>query len=164
MANWDKLVILLDEMVSLYGAILELSRQKQDILIAVKPQDLEAVTKQEELLILQAGKLEAARGKLLQQLAAADGVAVQDITLAKMKELAGPEAGARLDKIAAEFERIMAELAPVNKLNAELIQRALGFINYNINLLTQSATGPTYAPKGKNTQETQVRKLVDKKV
>lgn len=164
MANWDKLVILLDEMVSLYEAILELSRQKRDILIAVKPQDLEALTKQEELLILQAGKLEAARGKLMQQLAAAGGVAAQDLTLAKMKELAGPEASARLDKIAAEFERIMAELAPVNKLNAELIQRALGFINYNINLLTQSAAGPTYAPQGQNTRETQVRKLVDRKV
>jgi flagellar biosynthesis/type III secretory pathway chaperone len=163
-ANWDKLVILLDEMVSLYEAILELSRQKRDILIAVKPQDLEAVTKQEELLILQVGKLDAARGKLVQQLAAAGGVAAQDLTLAKIKELAGPEAGARLDKIAAEFERIMAELAPINKLNAELIQRALGFINYNINILTQSAAGPTYAPQGKNTQETQIRKLVDKKV
>lgn len=164
MANWDKLVTLLGEMVSLYEAILELSRQKRDILIAVKPQDLEAVTKQEELLILQVGKLDAARGKLLQQLAAAGGVAAQELTLPKIKELAGPEAGERLDKIAAEFERIMAELAPVNKLNAELIQQALGFVNYNINLLTQSSAGPTYAPQGKNTQETQLRKLVDKKV
>ncbi len=139
MANWDKLVILLDEMVSLYEAILELSRQKRDTLIAVKPPDLEAITKKEELLILQAGKLETARGKLVEQLAAAGGFAAQDLTLAKMKELAGPETAARLDKIAAEFERIMAELAPVNKLNAELIQRALGFINYNINLLTPDA-------------------------
>ncbi|MDT8903895.1 flagellar protein FlgN [Anaeroselena agilis] len=164
MANWDKLINLLEEMVSLYEAILELSRQKRDILIAVKPQDLEAVTKQEELLILQVGKLEAARGKLVQQLAAAGGVTAQDITLAKMKELAGPEAGVRLDKIAAEFERIMAELAPVNKLNAELIQQALGFINYNINLLTQSSAGPTYAPQGKTPQDNQVRKLVDRKI
>lgn len=164
MANWDKLVTLLDEMVSLYKAILELSRQKRDILIAVKPQDLESVTKQEELLILQVGKLETARGKLAQQLAAAGGVSVEELTLTKMKELAGPEAAERLDGIAAEFEQIMAELAPINKLNADLIQRALGFVNYNINLLTQSSAGPTYAPQGKNTQETQLRKLVDKKV
>jgi flagellar biosynthesis/type III secretory pathway chaperone len=163
-ANWDKLLTLLDEMVSLYKAILELSRQKRDVIIAVKPQDLEKITKQEELLILQVGKLEAARGKLVQQLAAAGDVPAEGLTLTKMKELAGPQVAERLDKIAAEFGRIMAELAPVNMLNAELIQRALGFVNYNINLLTQNSAGPTYAPQSNNTQENQFRKLVDKKI
>jgi len=163
-ANWDKLVTLLTEMVSLYKAILELSRQKRDILIAVKPQELEAVTKQEELLILQAGKLEAARSKLVQQLAAASGVSADGLTLSDAKKLAGPATAEKLDKIAAEFESFLAELAPINKLNSELIKRALGFINYNINLLTQSAAGPTYAPQGKSTQEPQVRKLVDRNV
>lgn len=164
MANWDKLVTLLMEMADLYQAILTLSRQKRDILIAVKPQDLEAVTRQEELLILQVGKLEAARGKLMQQLAAASGVPADGLTLTAIKNMAGPEVAERLDKVAADLDRIMAELAPVNRLNAELIQRALGFINYNINLLTQSTAGPTYAPQGKNAPDAQVRKLVDQKI
>lgn len=164
MANWDKLVTLLTEMAELYQAILELSRRKRDILIAVKPQDLEAVTKQEELLILQAGKLEAARGKLMQQLAAASGVSADGLTLNDAKKLAGPAIAEKLDKIAADFDRIMAELAPVNQLNADLIQRALGFINYNINILTQSTAGPTYAPQGKNAPDAQIRKLVDRKI
>jgi flagellar biosynthesis/type III secretory pathway chaperone len=163
-ANWDKLIALLTEMAALYQAILGLSRQKRDILIAVKPHDLEAVTKQEELLILQVGKLEAARVKLMQQLAAASGVSVDDLTLTDVKKLAGPEIAEKLDKIATDFDRIMAELAPVNKLNAELIQRALSFINYNINILTQSTAGPTYAPQGQSTPDSHVRKLVDQKI
>ncbi|HWQ61266.1 MAG TPA: flagellar protein FlgN [Negativicutes bacterium] len=164
MANWDKLVALLAEMAALYQAILELSRQKRDILIAVKPQDLEAVTKREELLILQVGKLEAARVKLMQQLVAASGVSADGLTLTDVKRLAGPAIAEELDKVAADFDRIMLELAPVNKLNAELIQRALGFINYNINILTQSTTGPTYAPQGKGEPDSHVRKLVDQKI
>lgn len=164
MANWEKLVALLGEMVELYQAILELSRQKRDVLIAVKPQELEAVTKQEELLILRVGKMEAARGKLMQEIAAASGLAVEGLTLAKMQELAGPSLAPRLDSIAADFDRIMADLAPLNQVNAELIQRALGFINYNLNVLTQSAAGPTYAPGGQNAGEPRLRKLVDKKV
>lgn len=164
MANWDKLVTLLAEMADIYRAILELSRQKRDILIAVKPKELETVTKQEELLILQVGKLEAARSKLMQQLTAASGVSADSLTLTDIRKLAGPAVAESLDKIAADFDRIMAELAPVNQLNAELIQRALGFINYNINLLTQSTAGPTYAPQGQSAPDGQLRKLVDRKV
>lgn len=164
MANWEKLVTLLGEMVELYKAILELSRQKRDMLIAVKPQELESVTKQEELLILRVGKLESTRGKIMQEIAAAGGVTVEGLTLAKMQEMAGPDIAPRLAGIATEFDSIMHELAPVNQTNAELIQQALGFINYNLNLLTQSATGPTYAAKGTNTQEQQRPKLVDRKV
>jgi flagellar biosynthesis/type III secretory pathway chaperone len=163
-ANWDKLVAILTEMADIYRAILELSRRKREILIAVKPQELEAVTKQEELLILQVGKLEAARGKLIQQLAAASGVSADGLTLTDIKRLAGPAVAESLDKIAADFSRIMTELAPINQLNAELIQRSLGFINYNINILTQSTTGPTYAPQGKNAPDAQIRKLVDRKI
>lgn len=164
MANWDKLVTLLTEMADIYRAILELSKQKRDILVAVKPKELEVVTKQEELLILQVGKLEAARGKLMKQLVEASGVSAADLTLPDIKKLAGPAVAESLEKIAADFGRIMDELAPVNKLNAELIQRALGFINYNINILTQSTAGPTYAPRGKSTPDGQLRKLVDRKI
>ena len=145
-------------------AILDISRRKRESLIAVKTQELEALTKQEEALILQVGKLEAARGKLVKELAAASGVSADGLTLTAMQQLAGPAIADRIGKIAADFQRIMAELAPVNQLNAELIQRALGFINYNINLLTRSTAGPTYAPQGKSGAEAQARKLVDQKI
>lgn len=164
MANWDKLVAVLDQTVELYQAILDISRRKREILIAVKPQELEALTKQEEALILQVGKLEATRGKLAGELAAASGVSADGLTLAAMQQLAGPAVADRLGKIAGELARIMEELAPVNQLNAELIQRALGYINYNINLLTRSTAGPTYAPRGKGNNEAQIRKLVDRKI
>jgi FlgN protein. len=161
--NWETLVTLLAEMAAIYRAILELSRQKRDILIAVKPHELEDVTKKEEMLILQVGKMEAVRGKLVRQLAADSGTAVDSLTLTKMKELAGPGVCERLDKVVADFDQIMAELAPVNQLNAELIQTALTFINYNINLLAQNTTGPTYAAQGKTTPNSPSRKLFDKK-
>lgn len=162
-ANWEKLVALLGEMTGLYQAILDLSRQKREILIAVKPRELEVITKQEELFILQVGKLEAARSRLTQEIAAAGGLTADTLTFAKMKELAGPEQGEKLEAIAADLGSIMNELAPINQLNAELIQRALGFINYNLNLLTQSSVGPTYAPQGRPAQESQRRKLIDRK-
>ena len=62
--NWDNLVALLSEMVEIYQVILDLSRQKKEALTAAKTRELEAITNNEERLILQVGKLEAARGKL----------------------------------------------------------------------------------------------------
>lgn len=163
-ANWENLITVLGEMAGIYRVLLDLSRQKRDVLIAVKPQNLESITKNEELLILQVGKLEAIRGKMMKEIASAGGIDVDSLTLAKIRELAGPDEAARLEAVGAELTSIMAELAPVNKLNAELIQQALGFINYNLNLLTQSTAGPTYAPKGAGQQDSQMRKLVDRKI
>lgn len=163
-ANWENLFTVLGEMTGLYRDILDLSRKKRDVLIAVKPQDLEAITKNEEVLILQVGKLEAARGKIMQEIASAGKIDVDTLTLTKLKELAGPDEAKRLAAVTAELAGIMADLAPVNQINAELIQQALGFINYNLNLLTQNTAGTTYAPRGTGQQEPQMRKLVDKKI
>lgn len=162
--NWEKLVAVLVNTVELYKAILQLSREKREILVAAKPQDLDSVTKQEELLILQAGRLEAFRGALLNEIAALHGIAPQDLTLNKIRGLAEPAVAERLEQISADFDQIMAELAPVNALNAELIQRALRFINYNLNLITKSTTSPTYASQGGPGEDVQGRKLVDQKI
>lgn len=162
--NWEKLVALLTEMVDLYRVILQLSRQKSEALIAAKTQELEAITKKEELLILRVGKLEAARGKLMQQIAASYGLAVEGLTLSKMQELTEPDIAEQLGKFAAGFDSIMNELAPVNQLNTELIEQALSYVNYNINLLTHSKASNTYAPQGQGGQSPQIRKLVDRKI
>lgn len=162
--NWEKLIALLTEMVDLYRVILQLSRQKSEALIAAKTQDIEAITKKEELLILRVGKLEAARGKLMQQIAARHGFDVEGLTLSKMQELTDPDIAEQLGKFAADFDSIMNELAPVNQLNTELIEQALSYVNYNINLLTHNAAAPTYAPQGQGGQGPQARKLVDRKI
>jgi aspartate aminotransferase-like enzyme len=82
--NWEKLVVLLTELVDLYRAILNLSKQKREALIAAKTQDIDTVTRQEELLILQVGKFEAARGKLMRQIADSHGLDVEVLTLSKI--------------------------------------------------------------------------------
>lgn len=161
--SWDALVSLLTEMVDLYRGVLNLSRNKQEVLIEVNPPELEKITKQEEFLILQIGKLESKRGKLLKGIAADCGVKPEELTLSKLQELAEPAMADRLEAVAGEFDQTMIELASVNQLNTELIQRALGFINYNLNVLSQTTTGPTYASQGQ-TGQANIRKIIDRKV
>lgn len=161
---WEKLIALLSEMVALYKSVLEISRQKNETLIAAKPKELETLTRKEELLIVRIGKLETARIKLMNQLAEGYNLASETLTFTKLQELAEPAITESLEKIAQGFDTTLGELAPINLLNIALIEQALVFVNYNINLLTRSRTAPTYAPRGQGGQETQGLKLVDRRV
>lgn len=161
---WERLDAILTEMLELYRALLALSRQKRDMLVKVQVQDIEAVTKREETLILQIGKLEGLREQLVAEIAKTSQLAPESLNLAKIRELVDEATANRFVWIDKEFDEVLKELTPLNKLNTELIQQSLGFINYNLNLLTQSQVGPTYAAKGQNTQASTPRVLVDRKV
>lgn len=160
---WDKLVFLLTEIVALYRVILEISRNKKKVLVSARVEELEALTKQEESIILQIGKLETAREQIVAELAGLYGLSSNDLTLSKARELAGGETAAKLQALEVDLASIAAELAPLNKINTELIQQSLNYVNYNLNLLTQSPAGTNYAAKGQG--ETQrPRAVIDAKV
>lgn len=160
---WDRLIALMSELLDLYQALLTLSRQKREILIAGKAQSLESITRQEELLILQAGKLEVIREKLIREIADHCGVSTQGLSLAAISELAEPADAERLSALGTAFEQVSHELVPLNRLNTELIEQALRFVNYSINILTQSQSSNTYEPHGKSGQPQAGRAFFDAK-
>ena len=162
--RWDDLLQVLREMLSAYQAMLTLSQQKHDILIAAKSQELEAVTKREERLIVEVGKLEDLREKIVGEMMAAYGMKDGEVSLAELKKIAKPEIVAQLETFGEKFGSIMAAMVPLNQQNTELIQQALRFVNYNINLLSQTVVGPTYAAKGQAKQEVPQRTGFDARV
>ncbi|GBG57947.1 hypothetical protein SPFL3102_01667 [Sporomusaceae bacterium FL31] len=161
---WERLVDVLANMLKLYQALLTISKQKHDILVGAKAQELDALTKQEELLIVQIGKLEVIREKYLQELITVHKFSDENITISKLTEVADQDIGGQITDLLKQFDRITAELVQMNKLNTKLIEQALSFINYNINLLTQNTIGPTYAAKGQQTQGATTRAVLDQKV
>lgn len=161
---WERLVDVLANMLKLYQALLTISKQKHDILVGAKAQELDALTKQEELLIVQIGKLEVIREKYLQELITVHKFSDENITISKLTEVADQDIGGQITDLLKQFDAITAELVQMNKLNTKLIEQALSFINYNINLLTQNTIGPTYAAKGQQTQGATTRAVLDQKV
>jgi len=161
---WERLVDVLANMLKLYQALLTISKQKHDILVGAKAQELDALTKQEELLIVQIGKLEVIREKSLQEIIAAHKFSDENITISKLTEVADQDIGGQITDLLKQFDRITDELVQMNQLNTKLIEQALSFINYNINLLTQNTIGPTYAAKGQQTQGATTRAVLDQKV
>lgn len=161
---WERLVDVLANMLKLYQALLTISKQKHDILVGAKAQELDALTKQEELLIVQIGKLEVIREKALREIITTHNFSDENITISKLAEVADPDIGIQISDLLKQFDSITADLVKMNKLNTKLIEQALSFINYNINLLTQNTIGPTYAAKGQQTQGTTSRAVLDQKV
>lgn len=160
-AMWDKLIILLNQTLELYQALLVLSRKKRDILVEARPQELELLTKQEEVLIIEAGKLENMRLTLARELAAAAGLAPSATALSSLIACAGSETARELSGLSDRFEQVTKDLVEINGLNTKLIEQSLDFINYNINILSQSAVGPTYLPKGQPLEKGSSRAILD---
>lgn len=161
--KWDALLVVLHKILNIYQELLLLSQQKKQVIVAVKPQELEKITKQEEVLIMQVGKLENMRGKIVRELMTVHGMLEGDASLTRLQEIATPDMREKLTVFNGKIDAVMAELVPLNKLNSELIEQALGFINYNINILSQTAVGPTYAAKGQANEQTK-RTVFDAKV
>lgn len=161
--RWEALIAVLGKILSIYQGILTLSQEKKQVLVAARSHDLERVTKQEELLILQVGKLEELRRKLVDELKAIHGITEVGHSLLPLQKVATPTIANKLEAFRKNIGDIVAEITPLNKLNNELIQQALGFINYNINILSQTAVGPTYAPKGQANEQTK-RTVFDARV
>lgn len=163
---WENLISILGEMVELYRGMLRLTEQKRQVLIAAKSQELTVVTQHEEVLILQIGRLESLRETAIRQIASTHGLAPDKITLNKVHELADEKIAARLAELGEQLTTIVGELTPLNQQNAQLIQQALNYVNYNINILAQNAAGPTYSsPKNAQTPagNNQRRTLFDAK-
>lgn len=161
---WDNLVSLMSEIVEIYQAIVAISRQKKKALVSADVKELSQLTKQEEALILQIGKLEAARERIVGDLASVYALKTEELNLSKAKELAGGEVSVQLEDLERQLVAITSELAPLNKLNTKLIQQSLNYINYNLNLLTQTPAGTNYAAKGSGETAPRTKALIDAKV
>ena len=158
--KWEELVAVLDKILGIYTALLTLSQQKKQILVAAKAHDLAKIIKQEEILVVQLGKLENLRQRIVGELMVHHGITEGDFSLTELQKIVTPTIGLELKSFGEKINIIMEEIVPLNKLNSELIQQALGFINYNINILSQTVVGPTYAAKGQANEQTQ-RKVFD---
>ena len=162
--KWGHLLDVLKGILEIYQAILVLSQQKKQILVAAKPQELEKITKQEESLILQVGKLEGVRRKIVSEIMASHGITDEANSIIELQKIASSDVVEKLEDFQKEFGNIMAEMVPLNELNTELIKQALNFVNYNMNILSQTAVGPTYAPQGQSNEQGAKRRVFDAKV
>lgn len=161
---WQSLVEVLDEMQALYQRLLELGEEKRNLLIQARPGELEALNRLEESLVIQGSELENRRAKATAVIVTTCGLSNARPTLTELTTVADQETAARLRGISDDFGATLKELARVNSINSKLTEKALTFVNYNLNLLTRSQAENTYAPLGTAPMSRAASALLDRKV
>ena len=146
--HWGELLTVLAESVTLYKDLLLLGEEKRQALIGADTAMLDAITRREELRILEGTRLEERRAKATAALATHHKLADRKPTLLMLADAADPDTAEQIRALGAELDTAVKQLVRLNDTNAALIHQALHFVQYNLNLLTRSQAETTYVPTG----------------
>lgn len=151
----EELMLILEKEMNILVELKELSFRKTDIIIDNLINDLEELTRKEEILINKIGTLEEEREKLLDTW----GLAVNTPISSIIEKL--PEDNEELIDITDKMHNIMEELSFRNKLNNDIIRENLDWIDFNINLITSAHMEPGYGNESKKSSR---NNIFDRKV
>ena len=146
--HWGELLTVLAESVTLYKDLLLLGEEKRQALIGADTAMLDAITRREELRILEGTRLEERRAKATAAIATHHKLADRKPTLLMLADAADPDTAEQIRSLGAELDTAVKQLVRLNDTNAALIHQALHFVQYNLNLLTRSQAETTYVPTG----------------
>jgi flagellar biosynthesis/type III secretory pathway chaperone len=152
---------ILTAQMEIYNLLLEIAAQKRGHLIKGSLEELNEVTKQEELYILQLGKLEEKRENCFSQLADQGGWD-RNCSLQEVIPQLPEEEQNKLVQIQEGFAAIIEKLADLNQENTSLIQQSLRFINFTVDVLNEQSK-PLYNAE-REVKIKQLNNLLDKKV
>ncbi|MFA5577407.1 MAG: flagellar protein FlgN [Tissierellaceae bacterium] len=150
----EELELVLKKELLVLRELKDLTFEKTDLVIGNKIRELEAMTRKEEELINKVALLEDERSRLMDTWGLMASTPISDI-IEKIKEDKD-----QLIKIRDEMHSLMEELYVRNKLNSDLIQENLSWIDFNINLIGDVHNQPNY---GKDNKKANMN-LFDRKV
>lgn len=151
----EELMLILEKEMNILVELKELSFRKTDIIVDNLINDLEELTRKEEILINKIGTLEEEREKLLDTW----GLAVNTPISSIIEKL--PEDNEELIDITDKMHNIMEELSFRNKLNNDIIRENLDWIDFNMNLITSAHMEPGYGDESKKSSR---NNIFDRKV
>lgn len=159
--TFDSLVVLLEGQKEIYHDLLNLGKTKQAELIKGSIEEIDAVTRREETLIFQAGRLEEERYKCVTRLLEINGHR-PNAALKEIIEIAPLEIREKMEELHEEMINILSQLDRLNQENMNLIRQSLKFIE-----VTMEAINP--ADQTTYTSDHEVKtgspsRLLDKKV
>lgn len=157
------LIGILEKQTNLYRELLKISHEKQQELIGGTLAVLENLTKREELLIYQIGRLEEERircaGLIAERHNLVESASMQELSL---KAAVGERE--RLEELSGILDGIIHELSRHNTENMDLIRHSLKYINFSINVLTRPEGQSGIYNAEREVKAGNVVRLIDRKV
>lgn len=142
--DYALLVDTIQKQKDVYGKLLSLAQEKQPFLVKGNIAEIERITKEEELLILQVGRLEEQRKALHQNLASHFELSPEELTVGELIKRTDVETALAFESVIQELIGVLGRLGNKNKTNTELIKNSLDFVNFSLNILTSDSVKPAY--------------------
>jgi flagellar biosynthesis/type III secretory pathway chaperone len=141
------LLEILEKQLKIYQTMYSLAQQKQPVLIKGNIPELERLTNEEELLIIQVGRLETERISFHQAIASHFMLSPEELNLAELIKRSGEENGKVFQQLFDKMTNVLKLLAEINQNNTELIKSSLDYINISLDVLTDLDKSPSYNDK-----------------
>ena len=152
---WAELAEILAKLADVYQQMLALSKNKRLALVRVQIKELETITRQEQVLLSVVNSLEKERSIILLKIRQGLDKQYANAGLSTLIDQCHEQSKEALQASHQRLKEVIASVQVHNELNTNLTTQALSAVNYQLNVLSRSSVGPTYAEGGKE--------LVDRK-
>jgi len=161
--DFTGLLETMEKQSDVYERLLSLANEKQPVLVKGNIPELEKITKAEEILILQIGRLEEKRQVLHRSLASHFALSPGDLTVSELETLAGEEMAAKLKLLCEKMVGTLQKLETINRSNSYLIEKSLDYLDFSLNVITSDNTASSYNGKEEKEKD-KPSKIFDRKV
>jgi hypothetical protein len=160
-----RLADILESEAALYGDVAAISAKKTEIIVKGKIEELNSLVKAEQAMILKIGKLEAERESAINSLSEKLGLNLDGLTLSQITSRLSDKTYKRLDECQGTLMGTLVGIKSANEVNSQLIQNALDYINFSVNLITSDqASGSLYSEEGQEDVSGARRNVFDVKL
>lgn len=162
---WNELSMLLKAQNTLCRQLIVLGRQQEECMLQGLSQQLREVMKMQESTFSKFVQIETKKQRLLQEQSKISGVDFdEERTIAEILSVAPKREQEEMMAHREQFIQSMQELKNINQQNRTLLDNEVQFIDFNINIMTQTTADDIYAPQGQNGSVISKKKMFDQTI
>ncbi|RDY71537.1 flagellar protein FlgN [Halobacillus trueperi] len=159
----DPVITHMNQLQQLHESLLSLSLRKTEALKTNDVTGIQQLLIQEKKHVQAIEKIEKQRERSVIQWATEKGIPPRERTVSELIEILNGEEKEKLQNAYEALILVLADLKQQEKLNTELTQQSLQFINMSLDLLQPSIQSVNYGGKEGNNSGTAKRSIFDSK-
>ncbi len=153
----------LEQQIRVYSRVRDLMTRQQQALRARDVHAVHDVLQELEVALLERGRVDAARERLIELAAEELGIDVEDVSAAAIADASPADTGAHVMNLSRQLRTMISELDSLGRMNRILLQHELDVVDVLVKGIARTAEPRSYDRTGEDGGE-RYRKLVDMQV
>lgn len=138
----ETMIEVLEAETGCYQKLLDMADNKKDVIISGDVPSLQEITKEEQQLAGHILRLEKKRQENLKDICLVTNKKAEDMTVSGICNILKGEEKSKLQGVADELETVLVTLKQKNKMNKELLEQSLEYIDYTMNAVQSMRSMP----------------------